>query len=189
MEQAEIEARIQLLRQGWGAPARHAAISSSLLRWTGGWYEAYEKMRNGIGQGFTAALVGGRGAGKTQLAVQIMKRATRQECTAKYLEAIDFFMAIKETYRPDSKSCEREVMHAYCKPMLLVIDEFGKRGETPWADNLMFAMLNKRYNAKLDTILIDNRDKTAFTQALGPSLVSRILETGWLIECNWESYR
>lgn len=40
-----------------------------------------------------------------------------------------------------------------------------------------------------DTLIISNQDVSALTASLGPSTVSRMRETGGVIECDWESYR
>lgn len=178
-----------LLRGAWGAPPRHVEFTPPRNRVPTEWDKAYLIISAKAGTGFLFALVGTRGNGKTQLGVELMKQATAAGRSAKYSAAMDFFVAIKDTYRKESKLSEKDILATYTRPQLLVVDEFGKRGETEWASNLMFSALDKRYNWVRDTLLIDNRTKAEFIAALGPSLASRMQETGGIIECNWGTFR
>lgn len=169
----------QMLMTASNAPKRHRQTVEEPIE---GWTEACAKLER-IQPGYTLALIGGRDTGKTQLAVAIIKLTCSSLKTALYATATEFFMDIKEAY--SRKSSEREVIQTYRKPFLLVLDEFGKRGETEWHNTLMFELLNKRYNDMANTILIDNRTKKEFIAAVGPSIARRIAETGGIIECNW----
>lgn len=178
----------EALRANWGAPVRHA---DSTPQPTGEWGQKLNVIRGQLGarKGLLISLVGGRGNGKTQLAVELMKDRTAKGKSALFTTAIQFFMAIKATYKADSKESEDDVLHRFHRPSLLVIDEIGKRGQTDWENNLLFELLNSRYNDMRDTVLIDNRTKPEFIEAIGPSLASRMNEGGGIIECNWKSFR
>jgi len=54
---------------------------------------------------------------------------------------------------------------------------------------MLFELLNRRYNDLKDTILIANKSKAEFQDYIGPSLASRMNETGGIVECNWPSFR
>jgi len=70
-----------------------------------------------------------------------------------------------------------------------VIDEIGKRGDTDWENNLLFHLLDKRYQDMTDTIVLANLTAEEMAKSLGPSLSDRMSETGGLIECTWPSRR
>jgi DNA replication protein DnaC len=102
---------------------------------------------------------------------------------------VEFFMEGKQSYRKDSDETEMGVLKRYRTPDLLVIDEIGKRGETTWEDTLLFELIDMRYRDMSDTLLISNQTQQEFTASLGPSLASRMKETGGVVECNWKGWR
>lgn len=187
-EEFSRRSKIQEKREGWNAPRRHASFQPTQ---EGAWGVELLKLKAMLepSTGRILALVGGRGNGKTQLAVELMKARTAALKTALFSSAVEFFIKIKSTYRKDSDTDEMEVLREFQKPSLLVIDEIGKRGGSEWENTMLFELLNRRYNDMTDTILIDNRTKTEFAETIGPSLASRMNEGGGIIECTWGSFR
>jgi len=167
-------------------PARHrqtcvtAAVSP--------WWDKFNSIQSKLGTGVTIALVGSRGCGKTQLAVELIRGAVKTK-TAYFCTAMEFFLKIKSTFVEGSGETELGIVKKYREFNLLVVDEIGKRAESDWHNNLFFELLNKRYEDMSDTILIDNRPKAEFISLIGPSLASRMNEAGGIIECNWPSFR
>lgn len=183
-ERAKVEA--ERLFANSGVPERHAKCP---IRRHNEWDASLVKVAAKIDSGATVALVGVRGCGKTQIAVEIVRGVTAKLKRAKFSTAMTFFMDVKASYRKEGGQDERAVVKAYAEPHLLVLDEIGKRGESEWENNLLFELLNRRYNAMLPTILLCNRTVPEFIAAIGPSIASRISEGGGVIECNWESFR
>lgn len=175
------------LRQSWGAPARH--VQREGLDMSGPWGETLRGVTASLGTGRMWAICGTRGNGKTQMAVEAMRHATQLGMSARYVAATEFFAAIKATYRKDWSETELQVIERFRKPRLLVIDEIGKRGDTDWENNLLFLLLDKRYADMTDTIVVANLDADKMGENLGPSIASRLGETGGLIECTWPSRR
>jgi DNA replication protein DnaC len=97
-------------------------------------------------------------------------------------------MALREAYRKDGVT-EAEVVRRYVEPTLLIIDAMEVRGETAFEDRLLDHIIDKRYDNMSDTLLITNQTAEAFKNSAGPSIVSRIHETGRKIECVWPSFR
>ena len=180
--------RIAHLRSIWNVPPRHAQCSPQK---EGVWGKSLKMLSELLSSedGVTIGLVGGRGSGKTQLAVELMKERTRELHSAYFTTATEFFIAVKSTYDRESQANEETVLRRFASYSLLVVDEVGKRGGSEWENNLLFEMLNRRYNGLKDTILIDNRTKSEFIATIGPSLASRMSEGGGIIECNWPSFR
>lgn len=179
---------IEDLRRIWGAPKRHC--DKPELNMDGPWGKAFNSLKEKLGTGFLVGIVGKRGPGKTQLGVALMYAATKAHRSAKFCTATEFFMEIKSTYRKNSQYSELDTVKDFRKPSLLVIDEIGRRGETDWENNLLFELLNKRYDDQTDTFVISNQPRPEFSQALGDSLISRMTETGGLIVCDdWPSFR
>ena len=73
---------------------------------------------------------------------------------------------------------------------LLAIDETHDRGHTEHEDRILSRIVNKRYAAlRSPTILISNETRSAASESLGASIVSRVHEAGKVIECDWPSFR
>ena len=153
------------------------------------WIAGYEELLNILGSGMTAALIGQRGTGKTQMAVELIRHACFQEITSRYKMTMDFFMDLKESYDNKAIITESEIIKAYISPQLLVLDEIHERGDSSWENRLMTHMINKRYGAMKDTVLISNQTPEVFGKSIGNSILSRLNETGAIIVCNWESFR
>jgi len=178
---------VENLRQHWNAPARHAQRES--VDMSGPWGDSLRTIHASLGTGRMWAICGTRGNGKTQMAVEAMKQATQMGIPSRYVTATEFFAAIKATYRKDWSETEMNVIERHRKPRLLVIDEIGKRGDTDWENNLLFHLLDKRYQDMTDTIVLANLTAEEMAKSLGPSLSDRMSETGGLIECTWPSRR
>lgn len=173
---------------------------------SGAWGEVVASINSMMLSGFIVALLGDRGTGKTQAAVEVMRtaaaiaagrnRRARERSGAPftdttpvvYAKALDVFINIRATYNGGDES-EKKVIEQYAKPMLLVIDELQERGNTAWEDRLLTHIIDTRYSSGLDTILIANLNPEEFRKAVGPSIYSRIVETGMVIECDWPSFR
>lgn len=153
------------------------------------WAQTFAKLTTAKETGFIMGLVGTRGNGKTQLAVELCKHYCQQSMSALFVTAMEFFIDIKSTFRKDSERSEKDAMDEYAKYRLLVVDEVGVRAETEWENQLLFELINRRYNSKMDTLLISNHGKAEFIKSIGPGLASRMNETGGIIECTWESFR
>lgn len=178
--------RIQELRSKWNAPPRHVRKTPDI---TGKWGEAFAKVRCKLARGCFIALIGNRGTGKTQIAVEAMKITTQDLRSAVYETAYGFFLRIREAYKADHEYSERQIIAEFRKPALLVLDEIAKRSDKEWQNHLLFHLLDCRYLDEKDTIIISNQPEPEFREMLGPSLSDRMKETGGIITCDWESFR
>ena len=169
-----------------GIPKRHFEFAPSRA---GEWGERLTVLEAKLGTGMFVALIGVRGNGKTQMACELMKVHADNGKTVKFTTATQFFMEIKATWKKDAVDTEKDVVALHIKPSLLVIDEIGRRGESDWENNLLFELLNRRYNDKKDTIIIGNLSPQELQSNIGESLVSRFNETGGAIQCTWASFR
>ncbi len=173
------------LRQARNIPQLHFDSTQTInVRDKSPWAMTLAKVEQSVGSGFLTALVGSRGSGKTQIAANLLCLHPGWFCSA-----MDFFIEIKSSFRRDSEFSEGNVIQKYLAFPLLVIDEVQERSESAWEDRLLTHLLNKRYGAKCDTLLISNQTPSDFTASIGHSIASRMSETGGIIECNWRSYR
>lgn len=160
------------------------------------WLEKWHKIQSKLGSGGIFGIIGDRGRGKTQMAVNAIIASCQAEESAMFCTAMDFFMKIKGTFHKNSKLDEQEIIDEMLKPRLLVVDEIHERSDTDWENRLIFHAVNKRYEKMYDTILIgayhDKNPKVAteaFKKAVGASIASRLRETGGIINATWPSFR
>lgn len=152
------------------------------------WKEKKGIIKSAMGTGFTISLLGIRGTGKTQMSSCLIQEVCALQVECLYVTTRRFFMKIRETYR-DSGPTEIEALKHYTDPFLLVLDEVGVRGETDWEDKTLIDLIDTRYGAMKDTLLMSNHTEEEFKEAVGLSVISRMSETGGIIECKWESFR
>lgn len=153
------------------------------------WEEKLAVCRQHMGKGCLLALVGKRGSGKTQMAAELIRDAARAGRPARYVRTIEFFMAIKSTWRKESATDEAATIQQYVKPALLVLDEAHERGESETENRLLRYLIDCRYGKMRDTVLIANMEPEAFLRDIGSSVASRMEETGGVIRCDWGSFR
>ena len=153
------------------------------------WGKEWPRLKEEIGNGYIAVLIGNRGSGKTQMAVCAIRETCKQEHSALYTKALGFFLDVRNSYRKDSIDSEKEVIEKYCEPDLLVIDAIENRSDSSFENLLLNHLIDIRYDRIKDTILIGNYDEKQFAENMGLSIVDRIHECGIKIVCNWESFR
>jgi DNA replication protein DnaC len=185
LKRQRLEERAQSFFEKANIPKRHA---STKVIPEGQWGQTYQKLSEKLATGFLSALVGTRGNGKTQLAVELVRENSKRFRSSKFCCSMEFFIDIKATFRSD-KLTEKDVIGQYHQPELLIIDEVGQRSETEWENRLLFHLVNQRYEDKRDTLFIANLEPEALAAALGPSISSRMNETGGILQCNWPSFR
>lgn len=177
--------KIAALRSTWKAPDRCVQFHElNIIDYNAlhPWAKALKNTRSILGDGFTRAIIGSRGTGKTQLGVELMYDVTAIHKPALYCTTLWFLLELRATYRKDSKETEIDVLERYIRPSLLILDEFGKRGETDWENNMLFQLLDQRHQNLVDTLILSNETKAQFEIAAGPSLNRRIDETGGLLD-------
>jgi chromosomal replication initiation ATPase DnaA len=184
-ENASAEQADRILAKS-GIPLRHQA---PIVAQGNGWLKVETRLKARLGSGFIIALCGGRGTGKTLLAANLARFSAGLGKSVLYKTAMEFFLDVKETYDSSGKRSEKQVIANYCAPKLLVIDEVQERGNSAWEDRLLTHLIDRRYQAMLDTLLIANSTPDAFLKGIGDSVGSRIVETGGVAKCDWPSFR
>jgi DNA replication protein DnaC len=170
-------------------PLRHAGFDIKTVP-DSPWLQKFKEVCTKGGSGTLIAFVGPRGTGKTQFAVEVIKRCCFNRHEAFYCKVLEIFFDVRATYRSNNAGAgEMQALAKYMDPNLLVIDEAHERGESAFEDRILTYVVDKRYDAEKDTFLISNLTKEEFLTAIGPSIASRLQETGGIIVCDWASYR
>lgn len=131
------------------------------------------------------------GTGKTHLAcgiaLRIMGRYGRH---AVFITTQRLIRAVRDTWRRDSDKSESEVVAAFVHPDLLIIDELGVQAGTENERQILFDIINDRYEKRKATLILTNLSVEECKQFLGMRVFDRLRDDGGMvIVFDWESYR
>lgn len=140
--------------------------------------------------GRSLILCGLPGTGKTHLAIAVAHELISMGKTALFTSAMNAVRRVRETYRKDSAETEREVVAAFTKPDLLIIDEVGQQFGTDAEKVTLFDIINARYESLRPMIVISNLDLAGISEYLGERAFDRLREGGGkAVQFTWKSYR
>lgn len=186
-----------------GVDKRHADRKLADLLKDEEWARYWPIARKVVESGGMLALLGDRGTGKTQLAVELVRAVCRETpldpehvmwsgkppVIAVYVRAREIGMKFRECYDKDSTMTELAAVSLFVRPRLLVIDECQERPDKDHETRTLTMILDKRYAAMSPTILIANCDEKALLGLFGPSVADRIKEGGGFIRFKCGNFR
>ena len=112
---------------------------------------------------------GGVGSGKTHLleatAIELYKRGIFE----RVIPADIMFSALKNAMRDGSIPSYQDILGAYCKARMLLLDDIGMGTDTDWSQSVLEAVVLHRFHERLPTVFVTNKD---FSD-LPPRIVSR----------------
>jgi len=148
-----------------------------------------QTFRNRLDDGDSLLMLGEPGTGKNMLSACICQAVVAEGFTALHTTAMKLVRKIKTSWG-NPKLDEQELIDAFTKPDILVIDEIGKQFGTKTEEILLFEAINGRYEDQRPTILISNLDLAGVEDYLGPTLIDRFYEgRSSLLKFTWPSYR
>lgn len=151
--------------------------------------------------------IGPCGVGKTHLAVAVLRELVEKKNVRCYF--CDFRELIKEiqsTYSPESLVTETEVLKPVFQSDVLVLDELGAKRPSAWVEEMIFYIINYRYNHKKLTIFTSNyldkeedeedtrdafykKKEDTLVDRIGVRLRSRLYEMCKIVEIWGDDYR
>lgn len=171
---------------GWTADGQAADKKQRALAVARSYVAKFDQLApRGIGMVFT----GPCGTGKTYLAcavlLALLDRAAGIYTTA---SAVANRVARSWGVREEGKTTS-DVLRAYTRAPLLVLDELAKEGAKPLVRETVSQIVYARYDAMLPTVYVTNADWQSLVQALGEQESQRIKETCKAVTFNWPSRR
>jgi len=121
-------------------------------------------------------IIGGNGTGKTHLAMCLAKDG------GTYCLVPELFRTVRENLNIEQKTIDD---YGECK--LLILDEVGRQKGTDFERNLLFEIIDKRWNNMLPTTIIGNISKKEFIELCGAATLDRLKPKS--IEFTWKSKR
>lgn len=167
------------------APAQAQALAAC-----SGFVEAFEE---NFDVGRSAMLLGTVGTGKTHLSTAMLQEVIREQAhdglRGLYATAGSIIRDVKATFGNRGRT-EADVYADLIRPDLLVIDEVGVQHGTDFERQVLFEVINGRYEKIKPTIVVSNLGVTELRQCLGDRAVDRLRDKGGVVVVfRWASAR
>ena len=144
-------------------------------------------------------LVGPAGRGKTHLACAILSELVMTKgASGLYVDFSDLLMKIQTSFRPDADVSKEGVLTPYGDAEILVLDELGASKPHAWVLDVLYSLLNARYNRKKITIATSNfedeiepgsGERERLEDRIGYRLRSRLYEMCLLVPLRGSDFR
>lgn len=140
-----------------------------------------------LSQGRCLILCGLPGTGKTHLACAYANEVIKQGHSASFTSVSKIIRTVRASW---GTGTEEDVLQTFSNVDLLVIDEVGVQAGTENEKQILFNILNERYNFMRPTVLISNLKQVEMKTALGERVWDRLKENGGkLINLTGDSFR
>lgn len=135
--------------------------------------------------------MGGCGVGKTHLAVAALLEIINSGKPGRLMFSNfqDLIQEIQASFDADTATTKAEIMRPILEADLLVLDELGSQKPTQFVHDILYYVINTRYNEERATIFTTNYyDRSAdakeetLDQRIGTRLRSRLFEMAQVIE-------
>ncbi len=142
-------------------------------------------------------ITGPVGVGKTHLAVAILNELVDAKgATALFCDFSDLLDRIQASFGKGNDESQDDIVAPYRDADLLVLDELGARRPSDWVREILYGLLNTRYNRRRLTILTTNfadepdaRGGETLEMRVGAPVRSRLWEMTQLVSINADDFR
>ena len=132
---------------------------------------------------------GGVGTGKTHLAASIASHIiNKYSVTVEFVSYVDILADIRAAFS-NNTGCEAKIEARLCEAPLLIIDDLGKEKQSKFTDELLYRVVNKRYNHNLPLIITTNLSLPELEARLDYAVFSRIVELCKAVDMRGRDYR
>ncbi len=153
--------------------------------------DAYPYVETGL------LFLGPSGTGKTHLAIAILNEVTRAKGRpGLYADFSDLLLKIQSTFKTDATESKEDVLTPFAEVELLVLDELGATKPSDFARDMLYALLNTRYNRRRITIATSNYldelgkgEREKLEDRIGYRLRSRLHEMCRTVHLTGADYR
>ena len=123
-------------------------------------------------------ITGKPGTGKTHLSVGIANEWMRSGNTVLFRGVMAAVQLVTETWRRDSDMTQSAAIRLLLEPDLLILDEVGVQSGSDAEKNVIFEIMNARYENRRPTVLLSNLAVGKLAEFLGERVMDRLREDG-----------
>ena len=131
-------------------------------------------------------LMGAVGTGKTHLACKLLMDLAKRLYIVKYQTLRDITLKLRDF---DSGISEADALQQFTSFDCLVIDEVGRGKVSAYQSDVLFHIINARYNEMKPTIVISNHTQQQLKTLFGEATLDRLLSGALLLTFNYPSFR
>jgi DNA replication protein DnaC len=133
------------------------------------------------------------GVGKTGYAAGLLNALAARGVTCVFISTPDLFGEIKSTYDRNAERTEQDILKAASAAPVLLLDDVGahySREEEGWAAEVLYRIVNGRYDDKAPMILTCNlRPGSRLEERLGRRSYDRLVEVADFVHVEGPSLR
>lgn len=142
-----------------------------------------------IGAKRNMVFCGTTGTGKNHMASAISNALIASGKSAVVATALELQMKVRAARRHDSPLTEDKVISSFANVDLLVLDEIELGSTQDYDGKIINTVIDHRVTKGKGVILLSNMDPDGLMQYLGERIADRIIQSFYLVECKWPSYR
>ena len=110
----------------------------------------------------------------------------------------DLLMKIQTSFRPDADLSKESILQPMAEAEVLVLDELGASKPHPWVLDVLYNLLNTRYNRKKITIVTSNfedepdaasGERDRLEDRVGSRIRSRLFEMCLMVTMRGDDFR
>jgi DNA replication protein DnaC len=141
--------------------------------------EGIQAAKTFISAGGFLTLYGSTGTGKTWIAAGLARALILAGGKVNWQRMVDLLSTIRADLKIDEG---RQTLRSYKRGAVLVLDDLGSERPTDWTNEVLFDLLDYRYNYTLPTVITTNLDGPGIGKTYGVRIVSRLKGAGPIIE-------
>jgi DNA replication protein DnaC len=97
------------------------------------------------------------GVGKTHLAAAVLRELIlNYRCRGRFVDVTSFTQDLQSAIDPDAPFSRNELLEPIENAEVLVVDELGAQSLRPWAADVLYDLVNRRYARRLPTLFTTN---------------------------------
>lgn len=132
---------------------------------------------------------GTTGTGKNHMASAICNALIASGKSALVTTALELQMKVRAARRHDSPMTEDKVISSFANVDLLVLDEIELGSTQDYDGKIINTVIDHRVTKGKGVILLSNMGPDDLMPFLGERIADRIVQSFYLVECKWPSYR
>ena len=150
-----------------------------------GWEIAENFAKNFPNNGRGVFFIGGVGRGKTHLSGAIAKYVIENYHVPVIFRSYSEMLAkIKQNFEGDGREVDR-----LCDTPLLIIDDLGQEKWTEWNHEVLFRIVNSRYESNSPIVVTSNMSVMELKDNVGEAVFSRLYEMTDKVKMNGKDHR